>query len=75
MVFKHLGCYTQPVRGMGTVKCTPSITLLSVLYVPSFLVNLVSLSSLVDHMDCRVALDKENCLIEERNTGGSLAAV
>jgi len=47
----------QPIKGVGTVQCTPSITLSSVLYVPSFPVNLVSLSALVDHMDCRVTLD------------------
>jgi len=54
------------------VRCTPSITLSSVLYVPSFPVNLVSVSSLVDHMDCRVSLDRENCLIQERKTGKQL---
>jgi hypothetical protein len=58
----------QPIQGMGTVKCTPSITLSSDLYVPSFPVSLVSLSSLVDHMDCRVTLDRENCLIIDRRT-------
>jgi len=56
------------------VRCTPSITLSSVLYVPSFPVNLVSLSSLVDHMDCRVTLDRENCLIEDRKTGRMLGS-
>ena len=58
----------QPIRGVGTVRCTPSITLSSVLYVPSFPVNLVSVSSLVDHMDCRVTQDPENYLIEDRKT-------
>ena len=33
----------QPIKGNGTVKCTPSITLSSVLHVSSFTVNLVSL--------------------------------
>jgi transposase InsO family protein len=60
------------VRGVGTVKCTPSITLSSILYAPSFPVNLVSVSSLVDHMDCRITIDRENCLIEERRTGRKL---
>nr|AAO20078.1 putative polyprotein [Oryza sativa Japonica Group] len=35
-------------------------------------VNLVSISSLVDHMNCRVSLDRENCLIQERETGKKL---
>ena len=64
----------QPIKGVGTVQCTPSITLSSVLYVPSFPVNLVSLSALVDHMDCRVTLDQENCLIEDRKTGKMLGS-
>jgi transposase InsO family protein len=59
----------QPIQGMGTVECTPSITLSSVLYVPSFPVSLVSLSSLVDHMDCHVTVDRENCLIVDKRTG------
>jgi len=62
----------RSIKGVGTVRCTPSITLSSVLYVPSFPVNLVSVSSLVDHMDCRVSLDRENCLIQERKTGKQL---
>jgi hypothetical protein len=64
----------QPIRGVGTVKCTPSITLSTVLYVPSFPVNLVSISALVDQMDCRVTLDRENCLIEDRKTGRMLGS-
>ena len=59
---------SRPIRGVGTVQCTPSITLSSVLYVPSFPVNLVSISSLVDQMDCQVFLDCENCLIQVRKT-------
>jgi hypothetical protein len=58
----------QPIQGMGIVECTPSITLSSVLYVPSFSGSLVSLSSLVDHMGCHVTLDQENCLIVDRRT-------
>jgi hypothetical protein len=59
-------------KGVGTVKCTPSITLSSVLYAPSFSVSLVSLSSLVDDIDCRVIADRYNCIIEERTTGRRL---
>jgi hypothetical protein len=58
----------QPVKGVGTVKCTPSITLSSVLYAPSFPVSLVSMSSLVDDIDCRIIVDRYNCIIEERKT-------
>jgi len=60
------------VKGVGTVQCTPSIGLSSVLYVPSFPVNLISISSLFDHMDCRVSFDHYNCLIQERQSGKKL---
>jgi len=40
---------THPVRGVDTTKCIPSIILSFVLYVPSFPINLLSLSALVDH--------------------------
>lgn len=43
----------QPIKGIGTVNCPPSINLTSVLHVPSFPVNLLSLSALVDQIDCR----------------------
>jgi hypothetical protein len=62
----------QPIKGVGTVKCTPSITLSSVLYAPSFPVSLVSMSSLVDDIDCRIIVDRYNCIIEERTTGRRL---
>ena len=39
------------------------------LHVPSFPVNLLSLSALVDQIDCRVSFDREHCIIQERWTG------
>ena len=39
------------------------------LHVPSFPVNLLSLSALVDQIDCRVSFDREHCIIQERRTG------
>jgi len=61
-----------PIRSVRTVQCTPSIILSSVLHVPSFPVNLISISSLIDQMDCRVLLDREHYLILERRTGRNL---
>jgi hypothetical protein len=58
----------QPVVGVGTVKCTSNISLSSVLHVPAFPVNLVSLSALIDQIDCSVTLDQFGCLIQERQT-------
>ena len=62
----------QPITGVGTVTCTQSIKLSSVLHVPAFPVNLVSLSALVDQIDCRLIVDRFVFLIQERLTGRSL---
>ena len=53
----------QPVAGVGTVKCTPNISLSSVLHVAVFPVNLASLSAPIDQIDCSVTFDKFGCLI------------
>jgi hypothetical protein len=56
----------QPIIGVGTVKCTSNISLKSVLHVPVFPVNLVSLSALIDGIDCNVTLNKFGVVIQER---------
>jgi hypothetical protein len=59
---------SQPIRGVGSVQCTPNIKLSSVLHVPAFPVNLVSLSTLIDQQDCNIMVNKYMCLIQERTT-------
>jgi hypothetical protein len=49
---------SQPISGTGLVRCSSSITLSSVLHVPSFPGNLLSVSSLVDQLNCTVLFDK-----------------
>jgi hypothetical protein len=49
---------SQPIRGVGLVQCTPNIKLSSVLHVPAFPVNLVSLSALIDQQDCNIMVNK-----------------
>ena len=39
---------SQPIHCVGSIKCTPFLCLSSVLHVPSFPVNLLSVSSLID---------------------------
>lgn len=51
------------------MKCSPGIQLATVLHVPAFPVNLISLSSLIDQIDCSVTLNKKGCLIQEGETG------
>jgi hypothetical protein len=62
----------QPVKGVGIVKYTLSIKLSSVLYAPSFPVSLVSMSSLVDDINCRIITGRYNSIIEERKLEGAL---
>jgi hypothetical protein len=59
----------QPIKGVGLVQCTPTIQLSSVLHVPAFPINLVSLGALIDQLDCLITLDKGMCLIQERLSG------
>lgn len=42
------------------------------LHMPTFSMNLVSLSAFVDQIDCRIILEKVVFLIHERSTGRSL---
>ncbi|WVZ66155.1 hypothetical protein U9M48_015421 [Paspalum notatum var. saurae] len=60
---------SQPIKGVGSIGCTPHITLSSVLYVPSFPVNLLSISSIIDELKCTVLFDKDSCIFQERRTG------
>jgi hypothetical protein len=51
---------SQPIHGVGSIECTPSLCLSSVLHVPSFPVNLLSVSSLVDLFKCIVTFDEKS---------------
>jgi len=60
---------SQSIHGVGSVECTPSLYLSSVLHVPSFPVNLLSVSSLVDQFKCIVIFDENICIFQEKGTG------
>src|SRR3954469_25171076 len=47
---------SQPIMGTGSVPCTPTLTLSSVLYVPSFPVNLMSVSCIINQLHCLVII-------------------
>jgi GAG-pre-integrase domain len=59
---------SQLISGTGLVRCSPSITLSSVLYVSLFLVNLFSVSSLVDQLNCIILFNKNMCVFQEKET-------
>ena len=60
---------SQQIHGIGSIECTPSLSLSSVLHVPSFPVNLLSVSSIIDQFKCTVTFDETSCVFQERRTG------
>ena len=60
---------SQLIHGVGSLECTPSLSLSSVLHVPSFSVNLLSVSSIIDQFKCTVKFDENICVFQERRTG------
>jgi len=56
---------SQPIHGVGSIECTPSLHLSSVLHVPSFPVNLLSVSALVDRFKCIVIFDENSCVFQD----------
>jgi hypothetical protein len=59
---------SQLIHGVGSVECTPSLSLLSVLHVSSFPINLLSLSSIIDQFKCAITFDETSCTFQERGT-------
>jgi hypothetical protein len=59
---------SQPIHGVGSVECTSSINLSSVLHVPSFSVNLLSMSLIIDQFKCIVIFDEHFCVFLEKQT-------
>jgi hypothetical protein len=57
------------IAGIGNVTCTPNIQLSSVLHVPNFTNNLMSVSQLVDDLNCIVFLSPSNVVVHELKTG------
>ncbi|XP_074337147.1 uncharacterized protein LOC141674319 [Apium graveolens] len=62
----------QPIEGISSVKCTTSLALESVLHIPSFSINLLSVSSIIDQLDCQVIFDRNSCSFQERDTKRTL---
>jgi hypothetical protein len=60
---------SQPIHGVGSVECTSSISLSSVLHVSSFPVNLLPVSSIIDQFKCIVIFDEHFCVFLKKQTG------
>lgn len=59
---------SQLIHGVGSIEYTSSISLSSVLHVPSFPVHLLSVSSIIDQFKCIVIFDENLCIFQEKGT-------
>jgi hypothetical protein len=57
------------IAGVGDIACTPELQLSSVLHVPNFTNNLLSVNQLVDDLNCVVPLSPTHVALQELNTG------
>jgi GAG-pre-integrase domain len=57
------------IAGIGNVTCTPDIQLSSVLHIPNFTNNLMSVSQLVDDLNCIISLSPSHVVVQELKTG------
>ncbi|PKA64555.1 hypothetical protein AXF42_Ash007300 [Apostasia shenzhenica] len=61
------GSFT-PVNGKGVVRCSPSLMLSSVLHVPSFSVNLLSISFITKDLNYKVTFFPSHCILQRLAT-------
>lgn len=62
------GSYT-PIANTSFVNCTPNITLSYVLHIPGFLINLLSIISLTNSLNCKVKFFPTYSIFEDLRTG------
>jgi hypothetical protein len=70
--FKLANGSTQHIMGSGTVVCGPNISLSSVLHVPSFPINILSISGITNKLNCVSLFFPSWCLFQELGTGRRL---
>ena len=63
---------TQAIVGAGIVKCIPNMSLSSVLHVPAFPINLLSISCITRELNCAAIFFPTWCIFQELGTGRRL---
>ena len=63
---------SQTIMGSGTIMCSTDMSLSSVLHVPSFPINLLSISCITNELNCVAILFPSWCLFQELGTGKRL---
>ncbi|TYI93048.1 hypothetical protein E1A91_D02G111700v1, partial [Gossypium mustelinum] len=56
------------IFGRSSVVCTLNITLSSILYVPKFLVNLLSISTITKALNCKLEFFPDHCVFQDLQT-------
>ncbi|KAL5571608.1 hypothetical protein UlMin_021205 [Ulmus minor] len=57
--------HTATISKIGSVRLSPSLVLSKVLYVPSFIFNLLSVSSLTKSLSCSLFFHDDGCVIQD----------
>jgi hypothetical protein len=60
---------TVPITGHRSIKCTNTLSLSSVLHVPNFPVNMLSVSSITEVLNCRGWFDPTHCAFQDLRLG------
>ena len=61
-----------PVQGCGTTRVTPSLSLHQILYVPSFPVNLLSISAITCALPCTYTFFPFHCIFQDLHAGQTI---
>jgi hypothetical protein len=64
--------WSQAITGSGTVKCSSNMTIPCVLHVPSFPLNLLSISCLPNYFYCVIVFFTSWCYFQELGNGKRL---
>ena len=56
------------VSGTGSIICTPGIKLSSILHIPEFPVNLLSVSSITKDLNCEIVFFLDRCVFQDLQT-------
>lgn len=63
-----------PISGTGSVVCTPNIKLSSVLHVPEFPINLLSISAITKALNYKINFFPDHCIFQDLQTGKRISS-
>ncbi|TYG99021.1 hypothetical protein ES288_A10G163700v1 [Gossypium darwinii] len=63
------------ISGTVSVVCTPNIILSSVLHVPKFPVNILSISTITKALNCKLEFFPDHCVFQDLQTGKTIGSI